>query len=174
MKILTAIFAFIIVAMVIVTGLNGIFDWESMWFFLKIAIPIFLFVYLVGFLSYRLYAYSLDGVYHVLFEMDEDGISHIPMRREREYSRKVGLFSMLVGLFTRNVGQMGSGLYVTTLENIRSSFDRVVSIRTDRKHDLINVNQVFLNNQIYAGEEDYDFVLEYIVSRCPKAKVTDR
>lgn len=174
MKILTGIFAFIVIVMTALIIMDGSFDWEGMWFFLKIAIPIFLFVYVLGFLSYRYYAYSLGGVYHMRFEMDEEGINHIPMQREREYSRKVGLFSMLVGLFTRNVGQVGSGFYVATLENIYSRFDKVTSVKADRKHDLINVNYVTLNNQVYVGKEDYDFVFDYIASRCPKAKIIDR
>jgi len=174
MKILTGIFLFIVAALVIMTSLNGIFDWESLWFFLKIAVPIFLFVYLLSFLSYRFYTYSLGGVYHVRFEMDEEGINHIPMQREREYEQKVGILSMLLGLFTRNVGQVGSGFYVATLANVYSSFDKVTSVRADRKHDLINVNYVTLNNQVYVGKEDYDFVFDYIASRCPKAKIVDR
>ena len=174
MKILTGIFAFIVIVMTALVIMDGSFDWEGMWFFLKIAIPIFLFVYVLGFLSYRYYAYSLGGVYHMRFEMDEEGINHIPMQREREYSRKVGIFSMLVGLFTRNVGQVGSGFYVATLENIYSRFDKVTSVKADRKHDLINVNYVTLNNQVYVGKEDYDFVFDYIASRCPKARIVDR
>ncbi|MBQ2657671.1 MAG: hypothetical protein IJF87_03750 [Erysipelotrichaceae bacterium] len=174
LKILTGIFAFIVVTIVLMTCINGIFSFDSLWFFLKIAIPIFLFVYLLSFLSYRIYAYSLGGVYHVRFEMDEEGINHIPMKREREYSQKVGIMSMLVGLFTRNVGQVGTGLYVATLENVYSRFDKVTSVRTDRKHDLINVNYVTLNNQVYAAEEDYDFVFDYIASRCHNAKIVDR
>lgn len=174
MKILTGIFLFIIVTLLILTCFNGIFDWDSLWFFLKIAVPIFLFVYLLSFLSYRFYAYSLGGVYHVRFEMDENGVNHIPMQREREYNRKIGILSMLVGMFTKNVGQVGTGFYVSTLANIYSSFDKVTSVRTDRKHDLINVNYVTLNNQVYADKEDYDFVFEYIVSHCPKAKIADK
>ena len=174
MKILTGIFAFIVIVMTALIIMDGSFDWEGMWFFLKIAIPIFLFVYVLGFLSYRYYAYSLGGVYHMRFEMDEEGINHIPMQREREYSRKVGIFSMLVGLFTRNVGQVGSGFYVATLENVYSRYDRVTSVKADRKHDLINVNYVTLNNQVYVGKEDYDFVFDYIASRCPKARIVDR
>ena len=174
MKILTGIFAFIVIVMTALVIMDGSFNWEGLWFFLKIAVPIFLFVYVLGFLSYRYYAYSLGGVYHMRFEMDEEGISHIPMQREREYNQKVGIFSMLVGLFTRNVGQVGSGFYVATLENIYSRFDKVTSVKADRKHDLINVNYVTLNNQIYVGKEDYDFVFDYIASRCPKARIVDR
>ena len=174
MKILTGIFLFIIVTLVILTCFNGIFDWDSLWFFLKIAVPIFLFVYLLSYLSYRFYVYSLGGVYHVRFEMDEEGVNHIPMQREREYNRKIGALSMLVGMFTKNVGQVGTGFYVSTLANIYSSFDKVTSVRTDRKHDLINVNYVTLNNQVYADKEDYDFVFDYIASHCPKAKIVDK
>ena len=174
MKILTGIFAFIVIVMTVVIAIDGSLDWEGLWFFLKIALPIFLFVYVLGFLSYRLYARSLGGFYHVRFEMDEEGISHIPMKREQEYSKNIGILSMLIGLFTRNVGQVGTGMYIATLENIYSRFSKVSSVKTDRKHDLINVNYMTLNNQIYVDKEDYDFVLDYIVSRCTKARIVDK
>ncbi|MBR4461401.1 MAG: hypothetical protein IKS51_02320 [Erysipelotrichaceae bacterium] len=174
MKILTVIFVFILVTIPFVALINGSFSWESMWFFMKIAIPIFLFVYLIGYLAYELYAYSLGGVYHVRFEMDEEGINHIPMQKERDYGRNLGILSMLVGLFTRNIGQIGSGMHVATLENIYSEFSHVTSVKADRRHDLINVNYATLNNQVYAGKEDYDFVFSYIAAHCPKAKIVDR
>ena len=174
MKILTVIFAFIVLVIPIVALIDGTFSWDSLWFFLKITIPIFLFVYVAGFVSYRVYAYSLGGVYHVRFEMDEKGVHHIPMKQEQEVGKKSGIMMMLVGLFTRNVGQLGSGMYVATLEDIYSQFDKVTSIRTDRRHDLINVNYVTLNNQVYAAKEDYDFVLDYIIGHCPNATIVDK
>ena len=96
------------------------------------------------------------------------------MKREQDYSKKTGIAMMLVGLFTRNIGQLGSGMYIATLEDIYSQFSKVTSIRTDRKHDLINVNYVTLNNQIYVSMEEYDFVLDYLIGHCPNAKVVDK
>ena len=174
MKILTVIFVFILLTIPAIALIDGSFSFDSLWFFMKIAIPIYLFVYLVGYLAYELYAYSLGGVYHVRFEMNEKGVHHIPMKREQEVGKKSGIMMMLVGLFTRNVGQLGSGIYVATLEDIYSQFDKVTSIRTDRRHDLINVNYVTLNNQVYAAKEDYDFVLDYIIGHCPNAKIVDK
>lgn len=56
MKILTVIFVFIIFAVTSMAVFNRTFDLDSLWFFLKIAIPIFLFVYLIAYLAYRFYA----------------------------------------------------------------------------------------------------------------------
>ena len=174
MKILTVIFAFILVTIPVIALISGSFSWDSLWFFMKIAIPIFLFVYLIGYLAYELYAYSLGGVYHARFEMDEEGINHIPMQQEQAVSRNVGLLSILVGFLTRNLGNVGSGVYMATMENIYSRFSHVTSVKTDRRHDLINVNYATLNNQIYADKEDYDFVFSYIAAHCPKATIVDR
>ena len=174
MKILTGIFIFIVAVMLILTALDGSLDFEGFWFFLKIAIPIFLFVYLLGCFSYWLYVRSLGGVYHVRFEMDEEGINHIPMKKEQEYNRKIGLVSMIVGMASRNPGQVGTGMYIASLENIYSDFSKVTSVKADRKHDLINVNYMTLNNQVYADREDYDWVFDFIASRCPKARIVDK
>jgi hypothetical protein len=35
---------------------------------------------------------------------------------------------------------------------------------------VIKVNQLFEHNQVYVRKEDFDFVYNYIKSRCPKAK----
>lgn len=173
MKILTVIFAFILVSIPLIALARGTFSFDSLWFFMKIAIPIFLFVYLIGFLAYELYAYSLGGIYHVRFEMDEEGIDHIPMKQERDYERKIGLIGMLTGLFTRNLGQLGSGLYLATAEKVHSRFSQVTSVKSDRRHDLINVNYATLNNQVYVEPEDYDFIFTYIAAHCPKARIID-
>ena len=42
MKILTVIFAFILVTIPVIALISGSFSWDSLWFFMKIAIPIFL------------------------------------------------------------------------------------------------------------------------------------
>lgn len=173
MKILTVIFVFIIFAVTSMAVFNRTFDLDSLWFFLKIAIPIFLFVYLIAYLAYRFYALSLGGVYHVRFEMDEEGVNHIPMKKEQEYNKKMGLASMVAGMVTKNYGQVGTGMYLASLENIYSQFDKVTSVKADRAHDLINVNYMTQNNQVYADKEDYDFVFDYIASHCPNAKIKD-
>ena len=173
MKILSVIFVFIVAVMLFLTALDGSLDWDGFLFFMKIAVPIFLFVYLLGFLSYRYYAYSLGGVYHVRFEMDEEGVSHIPMKREAEYNRNIGLVSMIIGMCTGNAGQVGSGMYIATLEKVYSEFVKVSSVKADRKHDLINVNYMFQNNQIYAEKDDFDFVFDFIADHCPKARISD-
>ena len=171
MKILTGIYIFIVVVMIIATSLNGIFDWESFLFFMKICIPIFLFVYVVGYGAYYVYALSLGGYYCARFEMDEEGVKHIPMEKELDYYKKVGKLAMYVGLLTKSLGNVGTGLYMTTLEDVYSKYSKVTSVKGDRKHDLINVNYVTLNNQIYASPEDYDFVFDYIAEHCPQAKI---
>ena len=174
MKILTLIFVFIVVAVSCIALFNHSFSWDSFIFFIKICIPSFLLVYLIGFISYWIYSKKLKGEYNVTFVMNEKGIKHIPHEREREYMEDVGKASMLIGGMTNNLGTAGSGLYMATLQEVYSDFNKVVIIKTDRKHDLINVNYLTLNNQVYATKDDYDFVLDYIVNHCPNAKVIDK
>ena len=174
MKIITFIYVFVMIVMLGIVVMTRSFNAENIMWLLKIIIPIFLFVYLLTYVSYRLYIKSLGGVYHVRFEMDENGIKHIPLEKERQYNRDIGKASLLIGALTKNLGLLGTGMYVSTLEEVYSEFSKVVGIKADRKHDLIYVNYVTLYNQVYAEPDDYDFVLNYISDHCPKAKVSEK
>ena len=60
-------------------------------------------------------------------------------------------------------------MYMDTMQSFVSCFSDVKSIKTHRKIHMIGVNSTFKKNTIYASPEQYDFVLNYIVSRCPQA-----
>lgn len=174
MKIMTFIFLFIIVAMAIIMGVNGNFDMDGFLYFLKIAVPIFLFVYLVAYLAFYFYVKSLGGSYHARFEMNEEGVTHIPMEKEKEYNQKIGKASFFVGMLTGNAGTAGAGAYLANIEDIHSDFSKVKTIKTDREHDIIHVNYLTLNNQIYVDKDNYDFVFNYIKDHCPAALIIDK
>ena len=43
------------------------------------------------------------------------------------------------------------------------------TVKADRRHNTIHIRNGLFHNQIFADDEDFDFVLEYIVAHCPKA-----
>ena len=51
------------------------------------------------------------------------------------------------------------------------SDESVDTIKVDRRHSTIHIRNGLFRNQIFVGDEDFDFVLEYIVARCPEAKI---
>ena len=52
-----------------------------------------------------------------------------------------------------------------------SSFENVKKVIRKKGFNAIKVNELLEKNQVYASEEDYEFVWEYIVKRCPNAKI---
>ncbi len=53
---------------------------------------------------------------------------------------------------------------------IYSDFSKVGRIRGRRDKHLNQENGLYKRNQIYVEDENYDFVYNYIASRCPFAK----
>jgi len=52
-----------------------------------------------------------------------------------------------------------------------SHFKKVRTVKAERKRNLIKVNEMPTHNRIYVeSPQDYEFVLNYIKSHCPKAK----
>ena len=57
-------------------------------------------------------------------------------------------------------------------EKSSSVFRRVKTVRIEREEHCIYLNSWFLYNLIYCEEEDFDFVADYIASRCVNARIT--
>ncbi len=123
-------------------------------------------------LGYLLYAALMGGKYCVLFTMDERGVVHERQPRQAQKAQLMGELLELAGLVAGSPTMVGIGMNAarTVME---SSFDKVKSIQGIRRYDLIKVNGRIGKNQVYAEDVDYDFVWQYITSRCPNAKIRD-
>ena len=103
--------------------------------------------------AYYLVTRANNGKYTVLFEMDERGIDHTQIKTDK--ARAMELLTIL--------SAAGGSLY--------SPFVSIREIRTDPEKKLIRLQSLLISNQVYTEAEDYDFVLNYIVDHCPKARV---
>lgn len=126
----------------------------------------------VGFLAfctmcYYLFALFVGGKYCVLFEMDEGGVMHKQMPYNTKKSKVIGYVTALAGVATGKAAMVGSGLHVAAKTQQHSDFKRVRSIEVYRRRNVIKVNSPFNYNQVYARDEDFDFVLEFIKSHIP-------
>ena len=123
--------------------------------------------------GYYIYALIMGGRYCVQFTMDERGVDHQQVKPQADKARRIGMITVLAGLFSRNVGRVGQGMTVASSSGgMHSAFKDVKSIEAHKKRSLIKVNETLFKNQVYADGEDFDFALDYIVKRCPNAKVT--
>lgn len=121
--------------------------------------------------SYLIYAAVMGGSYCVLFEMDEKGITHTQTAKQFNKAR---LISMIAALAADNPGSMGIALIAGSMQSSYSKWKRVKSVVCNSRSGVIKVNAPFSKNQVYVSKEDFSFVRDYILSRCPKAKIKGR
>lgn len=113
---------------------------------------------------------AILGKYVVLFEMDEKQVTHIQMPRQVKKAEVIGLITVLVGMAAKSPTAMGAGMLAAAKTKSTSEFVKVRRVKGRRRLNLIKVNQLFNKNQVYVADEDFDFVYDYIKSRCINAK----
>ena len=113
---------------------------------------------------------AILGKYVVLFEMDEMGVTHIQMPRQVKKAEVIGLITALVGAMAKSPTTIGAGMLATAKTKSTSEFVNVRRVKARRRFNLIKVNQLFDKNQVYVADEDFDFVYNFIKSRCINAK----
>jgi len=115
-------------------------------------------------------AIMYKGKYVTLFEMDENGVSHIQVAEQFRQAQKLGKLSAVAGLASGNLTAAGMGLMISSKDRSVTEFTKVRSVKPRRWMNVIKVNQRFNKNQVYVTDEDFDFVYDYIKSSCTNAK----
>lgn len=124
------------------------------------------------FIGYLIVAASYGWKYVVVFIMDENGIEHMQQQKQFKKAQVIGIVTALAGAHSGNLGRVGQGTLVAANGSLYSNFSVVKKVKGYPHSGVIKVNSLFSKNQIYMPDEDYDFVWEYITSRCPKAKIS--
>lgn len=128
-------------------------------------------LFVLSFLGYFILAAIYGFKYIVLFEMDNECITHTQQDRQFKKGQAASWLAVLAGIAAGSPETAGAGLLAGSSQRKTSEFKKVVRVVKRRKHHTIKVNQKLSKNQIYVSAEDYDFVCEYISSRCPNAKI---
>lgn len=121
-------------------------------------------------IAYLILCWMYHGKYIVLFEMDEKGVKHIQLPRQFKRAQAMGLITALVGLAAKRPTTAGAGLLSATRQASTSDFKYVKKVKAYPRRHLIKVNETLNKNQVYAATEDFDFVLDWIRTRCINAK----
>ena len=117
--------------------------------------------------AYAIVTRANNGKYTVLFEMDEEGVDHTQIKTEKAWALE--LLTMFVGGAAKNRTTTAAGLLSAAGGSLYSRFDRVRRIRAVPDKNVIFLNGMFVRNQVYVDSEDFDFVYDYIRSRCVNA-----
>lgn len=121
-------------------------------------------------LGYLLYAAFVGGKYCILFEMDEKGVLHTQLPPQFKKAQAISTVLILAGAATGNVGRIGQGLTMRGKQKSYSTWESVKSVNINKKLNIIKVNETLNKNQVYASDEDFDFVanfiLEHVSDKC--------
>lgn len=160
---LVAIFAFVTII--------DLIKWGSKNFLANFKIFGIVFLVLVAliFVSYLIYAVIMRGKYSVIFEMDERGINHRQIPAQAKKAQKIATFTTVAGVAGGSLSTVGAGAAASRTE-MYSEFSKVRKAKVYRRRNLIKLTETFEHNQIYVADADFDFVSNYILSRCTNLK----
>ena len=145
-------------------------DWDAMLGMTKVLGIVMGVMAVLTILGYLVVCWMYHGKYIVLFEMDEKSVKHIQLPRQFKRAQAMGLITALVGLAAKRPTTAGAGLLAATKQASTSEFQHVRKVKAYPRRHLIKVNQPLSKNQVYVEAEDFDFVLDWIRTRCPKLK----
>lgn len=128
-------------------------------------------VFVLSCIGYFILAATYGFKYIVLFEMDDEGVTHAQQDKQYKKAQAISWLTVLAGAAKGSPGVMGTGILAATKQKMASEFKNVSTVIGLKSRNTIKVNQLFTKNQVYVKAEDYDFVWDYITSRCKKAKI---
>ena len=139
----------------------------SLWSQGKVALLIFAVFAVLTVPAYFIVTAINGGKYIVLFEMDEEGITHT--QEPRQFTKAQGLqwLAAMAGAALHDPTLAGAGFLGATRNSLRSDFAKVRKVKVLRRWNTVKLNQPLAKNQVYAQPEDMDFVLDYIRARLP-------
>ena len=145
---------------------------ESIWSGSNPKIWLFLMAVLLGILlvSYLIVAWMYGGKYIAHFTLDEECVVHEQEPAQLKRAQKLNLLTVLVGILAKRPSTVGAGMLAASRTSSTSIFANVRRVKSRRAWHLIKVNQLLDRNQVFVPDEDFDFVLNFIKSHCPRAK----
>ena len=167
LKVFALVCALLWVFLVVLSLTDGDPFFASLWSQGKVALLIFAVFAVLTFPAYFIVTAVSGGKYIVLFEMDEEGITHT--QEPKQFTKAQGLqwLAAMAGAALHDPTLAGAGFLGATRGGLRSDFAKVRSVKVLRRWNTIKLNQPLAKNQVYAAPEDMDFVLDYIRARLP-------
>ena len=126
--------------------------------------------FVISLIAYFIVAASFGFKYCVLFEMDEEQLTHAPLPKNVKKADALNMLTVLVGIAAGRPSVVGAGALASAKTSSTSEFERVKRVRLRPRRNTIFLDQLLNRNQVYAAAEDYEFAAGYILERCTNAK----
>lgn len=134
----------------------------QLWDITKVFVALIAFMLFLGAISYAIYSWINGGVYCVMFEMDEEGVTHTQMPKQFTKAQGLAKILTIVGAAKGNIGAVGQGMLIKGHQSLSSSWNSVKNIKINKNLNTIKVNELLSKNQVYAEDADFDFVADFI------------
>ncbi len=146
---------------------------EALEFVAQVAAVLFSIFLVLSIIGYLIFAFIIGGKYCVVFEMDDAGVNHKQHEKHVKKSQLIGAITTLAGAVGSSLGTAGTGILAAARTSMYSNFDDVKELEILPKQHLIRLNESLSRNQVYADDEDFVFVANYIKTYCRNAKVRE-
>ena len=172
-KALGITFAILALIFVIINLANGE-GWEALLFMGKLMLIIGGIFIVLFLLSYLIFAAINGWKYVMIFEMGQEGILLRQLNRQVKRAKAIAMLAVIAGLAGGNRGAVSAGVLSATHQEMYCEFGSVRSVKPKRGWHTIKVREMLTHHQVYAADEDFDFVFQFILSHCPKAGLSAR
>ncbi len=144
---------------------------EQLLFHIRLLGIVFGIFLVLSVISYMIYAVAVGGKYIVYFEMSEEKIVHTQLPRQYNKIKRAAGVAIIAAFLAENLLLASNAFLVASRNSSVSEWNRVKSVKSVRRRQVIYVNELLNRNQIYAEEPDFDFVEGFIRSHCTGAKI---
>ena len=125
-------------------------------------------------LGYLLYAAIMGGKVCVVYTMDDRTILYEQQARQAKKAKIIADLTVLAGALTGNLTTIGIGLTSARRTKMQTSFEGTKKLTAAPNKDLIKMDSPMDHNRIYCDKEDFNFVWNYIKSRCEGAQIIEK
>lgn len=125
-------------------------------------------------LGYLLYAAIMGGSYCVIYTMDDKGIFQQQQEKQAKKAELIADLTVLAGLLSRNMTTTGIGLTSARKTSSHTTFKGTKKLTGISRKGLIKIVKGLSHDRVYCGREDYEFVWNYIRTRCEGAQVIEK
>ena len=125
-------------------------------------------------LGYLVYAAIMGGTYCVVYTLDDKGILQEQQMKQAKKADLLADILTLAGALTGNMTTAGTGLSSARRTSMHSAFKETKKVTGIRRKGLTKLDAFLSHDRIYCEPDDYDFVWDYIRSRCTGAKVIEK
>ncbi|MCR5159830.1 MAG: hypothetical protein K6D37_12010 [Prevotella sp.] len=126
--------------------------------------------FVIGYVAYFFVSWHYGWKYSILFILDEKEVVHKQLPGTEGKARAIGKLTALAGAGRGNLSMVGMGILVANRTSMTTSFTSVRRLIPRRRYHLIKVNGLLTRNRVFVGDEDYDFVYQFLCDHCPNAR----